>query len=43
MKQRISVDNLCSGLPLCFGEYMKIVKEMQFEDEPNYDCLLQLF
>jgi len=43
MKMEISAENLCQGLPAEFSSYMKYVKHLEFEEDPNYDYLNNLF
>ena len=43
MKVEISEENLCKGLPYEFISYMKYVKRLEFEEDPNYDYLNGLF
>jgi len=42
-KMEISEENLCKGLPNEFVKYMKYVKNLEFEQEPNYQYLNNLF
>jgi serine/threonine protein kinase len=42
-KRNVSNAELCKGLPLAFHNYMKIVHEYGFEQDPNYDKLRGLF
>ena len=34
---------LCAGLPIEFSEYLKYVKNLEFEQEPNYNYMRKLF
>ena len=34
---------LCSGLPFEFGKYLKYVKNLEFEQDPDYNFLRKLF
>ena len=34
---------LCSGLPIQFNEYLTYVKNLEFEQEPNYNYMRKLF
>jgi casein kinase 1 len=43
MKQSISIDELCAGFPIQFVNYFNYVKQLEFEDEPNYNLLIELF
>ena len=43
MKMEITEENLCKGLPDEFIDYMKYVKKLQFEQEPDYKYLINLF
>ena len=43
LKNNISLENLCEGLPLEFINYMKYVKELKFSEKPNYTYLKNLF
>lgn len=43
MKRRITLDELCEGLPLCFKEYMEAVRALGFDERPDYDYLTGLF
>ena len=43
IKLEISEENLCKGLPNEFVNYMKYVKNLEFEEEPNYEYLTDLF
>ena len=43
IKCHISIDNLCKDLPNEMKEYMKYVKSLKFEEEPNYNYLKNLF
>ena len=42
-KIKITPEELCSGLPLEFADYIKYCRKLEFEDEPNYDYLKHLF
>lgn len=42
-KAEISVDRLCAGLPPAFGMYLRAVRELKFEETPQYDILAQYF
>ncbi|KAK5700092.1 hypothetical protein LTR97_006227 [Elasticomyces elasticus] len=43
MKMTLSVDELCSGLPTTFAEYMTTVKRLKGCETPPYDELRELF
>jgi len=38
-----SVDNLCSGIPSCFKDYIHYCRNLKFEDTPDYIYLKNLF
>jgi serine/threonine protein kinase len=42
-KEKISPEQLCSGLPKEFKQYFEHVKELAFSDKPNYSYLYGLF
>ena len=39
----IDLNELCSGLPECFKEYIVYCKNLQFFQNPNYNYLKMLF
>ena len=43
LKKEIKFEDLCKGLPHEFVEYMKYVRGLQFEEQPNYKYLRGLF
>ena len=43
LKKSISVEKLCKGLPEEFAQYMNYIKNLEFEQDPNYDYLRRLF
>ena len=43
MKMEISEENFCQGLPKEFVSYMKCVKHLEFEEDPDYKYLNSLF
>lgn len=43
LKQQISVDELCKGLPSEFATYMKFLDQMKYLDWPDYAYLRSLF
>jgi serine/threonine protein kinase len=42
-KQATSPESLCEGFPDEFCEYIKYTRNLQFEEDPNYDYLRGLF
>ena len=42
-KMSTSPDNLCSSCPAPFKDFLEIVVNMKFDEEPNYSKLLSLF
>lgn len=42
-KQKIPVEELCANLPHEFAEYMSLVRNLKFDEEPNYAQLIALF
>jgi casein kinase I family protein HRR25 len=42
-KLNISVDDLCGDLPKEFATYLKCVRDLGFDDQPNYSYLRKLF
>ena len=42
-KSKISDEKLCSGLPKEFMRYLTYVKKLEFEQDPNYNYMRQLF
>ena len=42
-KIQTTPENLCSGLPAQFVEYIKYIRGMSYEQEPNYKYLRNLF
>lgn len=38
-----SLEKLCQGLPNCFIEYIKYCRKLEFEDDPDYTYLTDLF
>jgi hypothetical protein len=42
-KQRVSIEELTKGLPDAFGKYMRAVKELKFDQKPDYLSLRELF
>ena len=43
IKLKVTDENLCKGLPNEFIQYMKYVKKLDFEQEPDYQYLIGLF
>jgi casein kinase I family protein HRR25 len=43
IKANISNEDLCKGLPIEFCKYMKYVKSLKFDEDPDYDYLRRLF
>ena len=43
IKRNISMENLCKDLPIEIYEYMRHVKNLKFEEKPNYTYLNNLF
>ena len=43
MKQNISIDELCFGFPEQFKNYFNYVKQLEFDEDPNYNFLIELF
>jgi hypothetical protein len=43
IKELISPEILCKDLPKEFAEYLRYVKNLKFEEEPNYIYLRSLF
>jgi len=43
LKKNINLLKLCEDLPIEFYYYMKYVKELKFEENPNYNYLTNLF
>lgn len=42
-KQKIPVEELCSGLPLQVAEYVSSVRKLKFEEDPDYLKYVRLF
>jgi casein kinase 1 len=42
-KQEVSVEALCDGLPVQFAIYLRYVRALGFEDQPDYRYLRDLF
>ena len=43
LKKFLKVETLCEGLPNEFITFLKYVRKLKFEEEPNYDFLKNLF
>ena len=43
IKKSVKPEVLCEGLPTEFVDYLKYVKELKFEEQPNYNYLKGLF
>jgi len=43
LKESISIEELCEGFPEEIVYYFNYVKQLEFEDEPNYNFLSELF
>ena len=43
LKASISIDKLCEGLPEEIGKYIEYCRKLEFEQNPNYDYLRNLF
>jgi len=43
LKRGIKLEKLCEGLPEEFIDYIKYCRKLEFEQEPNYDYLRNLF
>jgi serine/threonine protein kinase len=42
-KKKISIENLCKGLPEEFVNYVYYTRKLEFEEDPDYDYLRRLF
>jgi serine/threonine protein kinase len=42
VKKNTPIDELCAGFPKEFNEYIKYTRNLNFEQEPNYDYLKKL-
>ena len=43
LKKRIKLEKLCEGLPEEFIDYINYCRKLEFEQDPNYDYLRNLF
>ena len=43
MKMDIDINKLCEGIPEEFGTYLKMVRRLEFEEEPEYGKYINLF
>lgn len=41
-KRSTTVDDLCSGLPACFGELIAYAKSLSFQQRPDYDSMRRM-
>ncbi len=43
MKQEVPLEELCSGLPSAFQDYLSCVRSLEFKERPNYKYLYDIF
>ena len=43
MQKFMPIEKLCNGALVEMQDYFKYVKNMKFQEEPNYECLRELF
>ena len=43
IKQNISTEKLCEGLPVQIKEYIEYCRNLEYEDVPDYEMLKKLF
>lgn len=43
MKEEMKIEKLCKGIPKGFCDYFKYVKNMKFEEKPDYNYLKEIF
>ena len=43
LKRKIKIEDLCSGLPVEFEEYLNYCRGLQFDEEPDYNLLKEKF
>ena len=43
MKIDLDINKLCEGIPEEFGDYIKMVRKLEFEEEPEYPKYINLF
>ena len=43
MKMDIDINKLCEGIPEEFGTYLRMVRRLEFEEEPEYGKYINLF
>ena len=43
IKLLTKIEKLCEGLPDCFAKYINYAKSLKFEQEPDYEYLINLF
>ena len=37
------LEELCNGIPKCFYDYLKYCRQLEFEEQPDYDYLRKIF
>lgn len=42
-KKMIAIEDLCSKCPMAFSEYMRNVRALKFDQDPDYDLLRHIF
>lgn len=42
-KSAITLQSLCSGLPLEFAKYLQLVRNLEYDEEPPYDEYIEMF
>ena len=43
VKMCTSLDKLCEGIPRCFRSYLEYCRQLKYDEEPDYDKLLNMF
>jgi len=43
MKMQMSLEEMCSELPLEFASYMHYIRTLRFDDKPDYNYLRNMF
>jgi serine/threonine protein kinase len=43
IKMCTNIDDLCKKIPNCFNKYLKYCRNLKFNEEPNYNYLIELF
>ena len=43
LKQKISIESLCNGIPNEFSKFLYLVRELEFDESPNYIEYKELF